>query len=113
MNTLKLSEHSFSSVKQLCKSVINSTALKVRLMPQCIEVEKVGLCRLSQKMVTVLSVNNIECIEVPSSFLNSPDARKILLLLFNLNIKLCFEPELTNSQMKLLPLSILRRTTFG
>ena len=49
MNTLKLSEHSFSSVKQLCKSVINSTALKVRLMPQCIEVEKVGLCRLSQK----------------------------------------------------------------
>lgn len=112
MKTLKLNEGSFSSVKQLCKSVINSPALKVRLMPQCTEIEKVGLCRLSQKMVTVLSVNNIECIEVPSSFIDSPDARRILLLLFDLNIKLCFEPELTDSQMKLLPLSILQRATF-
>ncbi|GAA6206377.1 hypothetical protein [Thalassotalea sp. SU-HH00458] len=109
MKTFILNEESFNSVKQFCRSVITAPELKVRMLPQCFELEKVGMCALRHKMLTVLRVNGIECIKVPKSLLESPDALRILSLLFDLNLKLSFENSLSKLEAEQIPTSILRR----
>ncbi|WP_375185897.1 hypothetical protein [Pseudoalteromonas sp.] len=79
MKTLNTQKSSYSSVKRFCLDLLQSPQLQARLLPQCFELEKIGLQMLSHKVELMLSANNIDCILIPNGALNSVDYPKLFL----------------------------------
>jgi hypothetical protein len=91
MKTLNTQKNSYLSVKRFCLDLLKSPQLQVRLLPQCFEIDKIGLKTLSHKVELMLSANNIDCIFIPTGAFKQPRLPKIMSLLYHINIKVQFQ----------------------
>lgn len=81
MNTLKLNEHSFSSVKQFCRGVLTNPQLKVRMLAQSFDSNRDSLEALIDKVNKILLINNIDSLVIQqgalSTLFTSPLSKKL------------------------------------
>lgn len=91
MNTLKLSEHSFSSFKQLCRSVITHSQLKVKMLPQCFDTDMISKDTLLGKMRCVITLNQIDSILVPYNSVSTVLTSPLYGILKDLNLTILYE----------------------
>lgn len=108
MKTLKTQKHSYLSVKRFCLDLLRSPQLQVRLLPQCFELDKIGLKTLSHKVELMLSANNIDCILIPTGVYKQPELPKIMSLLHHINIKVQFQTTPNEVDAQMLPLTLLK-----
>ncbi len=111
MKTLKTQKHSYLSVKRFCLDLLKSPQLQVRLLPQCFELDKIGLQTLSYKVALMLSVNNIDCILIPSDAFKQPEFPQIISLLHHMEVQVELQAQPTKEQAKFLPISLLSECT--
>ncbi|GKW54758.1 hypothetical protein NCCP2140_38110 [Pseudoalteromonas sp. NCCP-2140] len=91
MNTLKLSEHSFSSLKQLCRSVITHSQLNVKMLPQCLDTDMISKDTLFDKMQSVITLNQIDSILVPYNSVSRVLTTPLYGILKDLNLTILYE----------------------
>lgn len=108
MKTLNTRKTSYLSVKRFCLDLLKSPQLQVRLLPQCFELDKIGLQALSYKVALMLSANNIDCILIPSGAFKQRELPKIMSLLHHINIKVQFQTTPNEMEAQMLPLTLLR-----
>lgn len=103
MNTLKLNEHSFSSVNQFCKSVLISPNLKVRLLAQCLDNQKIPMTVLVNKIKTVFLANEIDSVTVSHGASLEPASKVIFEILKSIDVKVIFVVPTSNYKIGMLP----------
>jgi len=108
MKTLNTQKSSYSSVKRFCLDLLKSPQLQVRLLPQCFELDKIGLQTLSHKVELMLSANNIDCILIHSGAFKQRELPQIMSLLHHINIKVKFQTKPNEMEVQMLPLTLLR-----
>ncbi|MCO7205817.1 hypothetical protein [Pseudoalteromonas sp. CnMc7-37] len=91
MKTLKLSEHSFSSLKQLCRSVITHSQLNVKMLPQCLDTDMISKDTLFDKMQSVITLNQIDSILVPYNSVSRVLTSPLYGILKDLNLTILYE----------------------
>lgn len=111
MKVLQTKKSSYLSVKYFCMDLLKSPQMKVRLLPQCFELEKIGIQALSIKLERMLMANGFDIISIPSGVYHQPEFPKIILLLHHMKIQVELKVQPTKEQAKLLPISLLNECT--
>ncbi|KYL32760.1 hypothetical protein A2I96_17235 [Pseudoalteromonas tetraodonis] len=109
MKTLKIRTQSFLSIKQFYKDVLTSEELKISLPAQCFDTNHIPLDKLVDKLNKVLTVNQVDTVFIPNEAFCSRHFLQIFTLLTDLKVKIKFEKKLNETEIKKIPLTLLRR----